>query len=196
MSTILKLKLGLIFFSLMVLGYNPLYNLLFYEAVIIKRWQQLTWNDFQGFANPFHEFDAVISSNVYVEYDTATGKYSAYAGQNNKESWKKSSSIEYDSLLNHEQYHFNITEVHARIMNTYFIEYPANSIDQHRDKIESILLSLSEMQSHYDFETNHSLNYNIQKIWEYKIDSMLHEYSSKTSYTVDSIEGGAMLFPH
>jgi hypothetical protein len=88
MSNILKLKLSLIAFSFLILVLIPLCENNFYGEVSIKRWQQLNWDDFQGFVKPFTGWGAGINCTVYLEYDSLAEAYIAYAGQNNQLSWK------------------------------------------------------------------------------------------------------------
>lgn len=194
MAPFLKIKLFLISCSVLILAFIPLSEHNFYKKATIKRWQELSWDDFQGFQKPFTRFDAGISSNVYLEFDSSLQQYIAYAGQNNQKSYKKTSSIS-DNLLKHEQYHFNITEVHARIMNQYLENNFSNSEGDHLNQLQSVKNKLSHMQNKYDQETNHSLKHDMQSRWEFKIDSMLHTLSNQPPLFVDSLTGATVFFP-
>lgn len=194
MSNILKFKLFLIFVSVLILTLIPLFESNFNAEVKYYEWKQLTWDDFQGFAKPFTRWDASISSSVYVNYDSAAQKYRAFASMNNQLSWKKGSSVGSDYLLNHEQYHFNITEYHARLMNEYLAEHGDQSkaeISKHLGKIRT---QLREMQKEYDDESDHSRNRDMQRWWEFRIDSLLNnELEQRTS--IDYFTGASAYFP-
>ena len=192
MATILRFKLGVIIISITVLILIPLLRTNFNAPVSIKRWQQLTWDDFQGFVKPFTGWEAAISSTVYLEFDSMTMSYAAYAGQNNQLSWTKDTS-KYG--LNHEQYHFNITELHARKMNTYIKNNPNLELREYQLKLDLLRGELSRMQSKYDRESDHSLNFDRQRRWEYKIDSLLLEYDKESGMVVDNYSGASAFFP-
>src|SRR5687768_9769572 len=127
MANFLKAKLAVSAFSVSIIILVALLDSNFNAPVTIKRWSKLTWNDFQGFPRPFSGYGAVIGSQVYLEFDSASSKYVAYAGQNNLVSWTKETTKNSDYALNHEQYHFNITELHARLLNEYIEANPNES---------------------------------------------------------------------
>src|SRR5690349_20589667 len=114
MANSLKIKIAIALFAICVLILIPLLENNFFARVTIKRWGKLTWDDFQGIPQPFSSYEASIGSAIFLEFDSAKGRYVAYAGQNNIRSWAKRSREEQAYLLNHEQFHFNITELHAR----------------------------------------------------------------------------------
>ena len=116
MANLVKAKVGLSIFSISILILIPLLESNFNAPVTIKRWGNLTWDDFKGFPIPFSGYGAVISSKVYLEFDSSKSQYVAFAGQHNINSWTKDTSA---YGLNHEQYHFNITEIHARLLNEF-----------------------------------------------------------------------------
>lgn len=194
-ANFLKAKLGVSLFSLSVLILIPLLESNFNAPVIIKRWKQLTWNDFIGFAPPFSRYDAAISSQVYLEYDSVTSRFIAYAGQNNIRSWVKEKTKASDYALNHEQYHFNITEVHARLLNGYIEANPNESEAFYKSRLYSIRFDLNLMQDRYDDETDHSVIVHKQRRWEFKIDSMLSLHSADSGWVTDYYSGAKVYFP-
>ncbi|WP_373395881.1 hypothetical protein V8V91_14970 [Algoriphagus halophilus] len=141
----------------------------------MHRWKHLEWEDFQGFVKPFTGWGAGISSSVFVEYDSIQKKYSAYAAMNNQYSWKSRYVLNSDYVLNHEQYHFNITEYHARKLNGIFENKDFGHESQVMYELLRIRSDLYRMQIKYDAETDHSLNRAYQKKWEYQIDSLLNK---------------------
>jgi hypothetical protein len=195
MAHIVKVKLLLILVSICILVVIPLLENNFFDPVTIKRWQELDWDDFTGIPKPFTKWDAGISSTVYLEYDSTSQLFVAYAGQNNQRSYVKRKSNDSDYLLNHEQYHFNITELHARMMNVYLQNNPSVGESDHYMYLSTLRSELEKMHSQYDKETNHSLKVSMQRRWEYKVDSMLLEYSPDSGWIHDELHGVNVFFP-
>jgi len=195
MANLLKAKLGVSLFSISILIIIPLLESNFNAPVIIKRWELLTWNDFNGITPPFSGYGAAISSQVYLEYDSAISKFIAYAGQNNIRSWTKEKTRASDYALNHEQYHFNITELHARLLNEYIEANPNETEALYSSKLYYIQAALNTMQDQYDDETDHSLIVHKQRHWEFKIDSMLSIHSMDSGWVTDYYSGAKIYFP-
>jgi hypothetical protein len=167
----------------------------FYEHNIQKRWEEpLNWNDFTGKVDPFSQYDASVASSVYLEFDSISKIFKAYAAQINVISWARESERS-DDLLNHEQYHFNITEYHARLMNKYISENPTENKDYFQAELKNILSDANDMQKKYDEETTHSLQHDQQRLWEYKIDSLLTLNSIDSGWVSDSKSGATIFFP-
>lgn len=190
MANFVKYRIGVSLFSLSMLVLIPLLESKFNAPVTIKRWCQLTWDDFRGIPQPFSSYGAVISSNVYLEYDSSTARYNAYAGQNDIHSWTKGGQSDY--ALNHEQYHFNISELHARLLNKYIIDNPGKSEHWYQLQLEMFRSDLDLMQDRYDRETDHSTIFDRQRRWEYQIDSLLR---SDSGWVTDQFSGARVFFP-
>tara|TARA_R110002072_G_scaffold302685_1_gene487312 strand:- start:182 stop:1147 length:966 start_codon:yes stop_codon:yes gene_type:complete len=174
-SNFLKLKLTLIFGSISILTLIPLFESNFNAPVTMHRWRQLDWDDFQGFVKPFTGWGAGISSDVFIEFDSVQKKFSAYAAMNNQSSWKRIEVMESKYTLSHEQYHFNITEYHARKLNQQIKNKNLNNESEVNSELYVLRSELRKMQVKYDTESDHSLKRAFQRMWEYKIDSMLNE---------------------
>lgn len=195
MANFLKAKIAASLFSISIIVLVGLLDSNFNKPVTIKRWSKLTWEDFQGFPRPFSGYGAVIGSQVYLEFDSASSKYIAYAGQNNMVSWTKESTKNSDYALNHEQYHFNITELHARLLNEYIEANPNESKSFYNSRLYSIRFDLNSMQNRYDDETDHSVIVHKQRHWEFKIDSMLSRHSPDSGWVTDYYSGAKIHFP-
>lgn len=195
MSNILKSKIGLIIFSVIALIFIPLFKSNFNATVTINKWRQLNWDDFQGFVKPFTGWGAGISSTVYLEYDSTTEKYVAYAAMNNQLSWKKRSSEGSNYLLNHEQYHFNITEYFTRKLNLIIEKEKLENESDILSKLGNIRSELSEFQDKYDKQSDHSINGSVQRKWEFKIDSLLQGFMQDLGRVTDYYSGGRVLMP-
>ncbi len=190
----MKIKHIILICSVLTLFVTNAFMTNFFKAPKYVNWKQLTWDDFQGLKLPFTRFSAGIATNLALEFDSTRNKYHSYAYNNVTSSWKSSDSDTNYALLKHEQYHFNITEAHARMLNDY--------IDRGHSKweIKNVHLEINSMknamQAKYDKETDHSLIQSMQKRWEYKIDSMLLHYDSLNSYHEDSYSNYRIFFPN
>ncbi|WP_299313227.1 hypothetical protein [uncultured Aquimarina sp.] len=194
LHTAFKLKVFLCIFSLaIILGISLIQNN-FYKKPIYKRWGELSWSDFKGMGRPFTTFEAGISSKVYLESDSIGKSYKAYSAQNNQQSWKKYENEDSYELLLHEQYHFNITEVFARKMNSYTKDNPDENYSFYKQKLRDLFGEEREMQRQYDNESDHSIKIDKQISWEYKIDSLLQYYDGSNGRIVDSISGASAYF--
>lgn len=195
MSNLLKSKLILLLGSITILVFLPLLRSNFNAPVLFHKWKQLTWDDFQGFAKPFTSWAAGINSNVYVEYDSSKTKYIAYAAMNNQLSWKKKDATESNYLLNHEQYHFNLTEYFSRKLNEIIERERIDTEEALLIKLTSIRNELDNIQDKYDNESDHSINRDHQRKWEFKIDSLLSSLEENSGYAIDYYSGGSVHMP-
>ena len=81
-------------------------------------------------------------------------------------------------ILSHEQGHFDIAEVHARLLNKKMAAYKFNQSTYKTDlrKIYEEVISEKElMQNKYDEETNHSIEKDKQAEWLQKIRALLKD---------------------
>lgn len=193
MANSLRVKIAIAVISSAVLVAIPLMQTNFFAPIIIKRWSKLTWDDFKGIPQPFSSYEAAISSSIYLEFDSAQNRYVAYAGQNNIRSWAKRSEPGQEYELNHEQYHFNITELHARMLNEYILKNPDGNLDLYLLRLGSLKLDLAEMQNRYDEETDHSLIFDKQRLWEFRIDSLL---IGNKGWITDHYSGAQVYMPY
>ncbi len=173
MTNYSKYKIGLLSFSTFILLYIFAFENAFFSTSIINNWQKLSWNDFDGIVQPFNKHSASIHADIYIKYDSVNKNFIAYSGQNNKLSWKKNGLGNDTLLLHHEQYHFNITEYHSRLMNKYLNKKKAHSAEDYELELKNIRERMWKTQEKYDEETNHSLNIEQQSFWENKIEELL-----------------------
>jgi hypothetical protein len=191
MATVLKIKLAIGTVALIVLTSLAILETNFFAATTITRWRALSWNDFAGMPRPFGSFGAAVHSSVYLEYDSSLARYVAYAGQNNIRSWVRPHMIGNDYALDHEQCHFNITELHARKLNKYINLHPEKQKGGYASKLKSIIGDLAKMQDQYDDETDHGIIYDKQRRWEFTIDSLL---TLEKGWTTDKFSGARSYF--
>ncbi len=132
-------------------------------------YRALTWDDFNGVRKPFTGWAAAIDSDVFVDFDSISNRFRAYAAMNAATSWKKSGDLS-DYLLNHEQYHFNLTQYYALKLDQQLKDI--EDIKQVTRMLNSIQVDLRKAQRIYDLESDHNLNFDMQDYWEFKIDSL------------------------
>ncbi|MDX1478570.1 MAG: DUF922 domain-containing protein [Saprospiraceae bacterium] len=142
------------------------------DAVIVwDRDRPLSWSDFQGPPDPDSEHAAGTYSGVRYTYTytmpdrTFTFEVAAYFDP--ARSWRKPDANS-DYLLQHEQLHFDISELHARLLRKAFAE--ADFSERFETEIKAIHAENSAarraMQRRYDGETDHSNNRAAQQRWE------------------------------
>ena len=93
--------------------------------------------------------------------------------------------IKNDYILNHEQGHFDIAEIHARILHKALVEYSFNSKTVQNDVTKiynDVMQEHTRLQQSYDQQTNHSLDTARQAVWDRRIDSLLKELDKFSEY--------------
>ena len=135
----------------------------------------LTWNNFEGANKKISVFKAesvtFFKTYFYLKKDSVFFSIKTYFDK--KKSWRNSSCLFEDYYgLNHEQQHFNITELFARKIRAIIFAKNLNE-----KEIESIfnenIKACNDFQDLYDKETNHSLNKTNQVIWDKKVKNLL-----------------------
>lgn len=81
-----------------------------------------------------------------------------------------------NKLLEHEYYHFKITETISRRINKTLCNYHFKNASVTQKIISNYIDSLQVLQVKYDSATNHSKNQIEQKQWQIKIDRELENY--------------------
>jgi len=170
--------------------------------------RKLTWDDFQGNVYSLspnqgavidldlslrHSWKYSETSDCNYEFDKISAI--AYFG---KKSFVRPWVLESQHsswILNHEQRHFDITEIHAGKFNEQVASellgekfscpsFPTElnslkskistiALKQVREIFDEISRSLKRTQGEYDRDTDHSLDHKSQILWNYKIDSQL-----------------------
>lgn len=143
-------------------------------------WSQskpLSFDDFVGYPDLFTTYDASIYSAFNYEFDENDHLIKLEAVCRGDDSWVNPWDDDSYSLLMHEQYHFNITELAVRKARQQIFNNKKEEIS--RADIEDIITSniefRDELQRLYDEESDHSVIRDKQGYWQYKIDSFLYE---------------------
>jgi len=133
---------------------------------------QISWSNFNKRDSIDSEYDAGIKTfigyriNEVYNFTSATAiarmdlEKSFYTSQSNK-------------LLEHENYHFKITELVTRRLNKVLDKHHFAQPTKTEEIINRYIDTLYFMQKAYDRETNHNLNRDKQEEWKFKIDNEL-----------------------
>lgn len=145
--------------------------------------RMLTWDDFRGKPDKESSFFAYTFWNISTRYDaflfkgdTVDWKVTVIY-ELGKDSWKKKDKTS-DSLLRHEQNHFDIgricaAELQSKIDSTVFLgsNYQSNI---HAMVMECIK-NCKKMNTQYDQETNHGGNREQQLKWDVFVSAELQK---------------------
>lgn len=150
------------------------------ERIAWEATKKLSWQDFKGNPNANGGFVASTSSGMSQSYVIDSGGilvknethvtahfYPEYSWYSTKDTTAR--------LLKHEQTHFDITEIHARILNKSIQSYAFTSDSKREIKVlyQQVEEERRAMQTAFDNETNHSINREEEKKWEDKIAKLL-----------------------
>jgi len=166
-----------------------------YDTISYIRWDEsrhLTWDDFRGIPNPLSPYSAFIKTRIdyQVSYDSKLVQGSCHYWFTKVEGIAYMSKVESfvkeqgrnGYILNHEQGHFDLTQIYAKrfteraeveLLNNEFLcpDNDAGKINNAANRKAKIILNqisneLQSVQNNYDVETNHGLYYNGQKKWD------------------------------
>ncbi len=133
------------------------------EKILWSETEKLTWDDFQG--TPKEGSDYVASTNSGISFSFSYTKredridfdYTIESNFYPKLSWYKRGAVS-DYILKHEQTHFDISELHSRMLRKEMETrtFSNNIKEEVQDLYQSIETRRKEMQRRYDKETDHS----------------------------------------
>lgn len=174
----------------------------FNDAGTIKLWMEkdkLNWSDFQGKLDKqvLAENHVKQSEDIITEEGIRHIETAAYCSHSiSFQSWYENGMITYEVktlfnklkswkntqsayILNHEQRHFDLAEVHARMLRKYLNDSVSKFDRQMQNKIMSRFMQLdNEAQVDYDEATQHSELPDKQEEYDAYIDSLLKEYAA------------------
>jgi FtsZ-binding cell division protein ZapB len=150
-------------------------------------WQEnrrLNWTDFEGPVNHQSEAAALTSTFLGFQYRVKNNvfSYNIACRFAKKRSW---GLIKNDWILNHEQGHFDISELFARYLHETITNYPLDfkNLKNDLDLIYQEHMELKEeFQNLYDTETDYSRNKEKQREWTQKINELLVEMKDYSDY--------------
>ncbi|APG59940.1 DUF922 domain-containing protein [Christiangramia salexigens] len=147
----------------------------------------LVWSDFKATPVDSLSYSANTNSGLSFNwnYSTAGGKpdlkFEVFTYFYPLLSWVKKDSNNSAYLLAHEQLHFDISELHVRILRKALYNYEiGRTIRRDLKSIYNRIESEREaMQNKFDRESSHGENRNAQQLWRNKIShelELLREY--------------------
>ena len=174
----MKLLFAFIFSLLLFPQNNP-------EKITWKENQKLTWEDFKG--KPLRSASFVASTNTGISFQYS---YTIKNGEVNVDYSVESFFLPTGSwflpervnpyILQHEQTHFDISELHARMLRKNLQGKKFSK--KVKSEIEAIYQQVEQkrraMQTDFDAKTDHSRNEEKEIQWEKHIAQQLTEYES------------------
>jgi hypothetical protein len=143
---------------------------------------KLAWSDFRGTPNNSQtDAVAITASGITFSYSIkkTTNKVHGFrtlvkAHFYTEHSWCKKEMVD-SHILKHEQLHFDITELHARLFRQQITKLKPNlDLDNQLNQLhQGVNEQLSLMQKSYDEETKHSINTEAQIKWQESIARQL-----------------------
>ena len=147
------------------------------KEIVWTKDANLIWADFQGKPQMNSPAAAVTAAGITYNYSISqtnnriTGFDATVLSHFYPEhSWFKKDQIT-DHILGHEQFHFNITELHSRLLRKALSKLkPSQDLESRIKKLyRKTNKDLDAMQRAYDKETNYSTNHEAQREWEKKV---------------------------
>jgi hypothetical protein len=146
--------------------------------------KKLTWNDYLATPSSLSDAAAITSTALGIEYHLRNNvlSYKITCRFSKTRSWGKHKTI---YILQHEQGHFDITEIFARKLAREIKEYKFNPKKYQEDltKIyKKVMEEKEEYQNQYDAETDYSRNKEKQAEWVMKIREELEQLNEYADY--------------
>ncbi|QHI38833.1 hypothetical protein IMCC3317_42330 [Kordia antarctica] len=156
------------------------------ESIAWTQNQKLHWGNFEGEPKPNTGAVAITASGITYGFSSKTFSDSdkieyttdVEAQFYPDRSWYLKERVN-DTILKHEQLHFDITELHARKLRKRIKNVKTTkNIQQVISKIyDEVSAELNKMQNDYDKGSEHSINYEGQVKWQKLIAKELQEHS-------------------
>lgn len=152
------------------------------RAIAWTAGRRLTWNDFQGDPPTDGSEGAKTSYTLYSAWRCRGSgfEFRVIAGFRPRQSWVKpvvlNDTVQRRTVLGHEQTHFDLAEVHARIMRRAFrdLASPCSKTDGDLSELAQRLAQNEKAeQRRYDTETNHGLQASQQAAWSASVGRRL-----------------------
>ncbi|GIV30421.1 MAG: hypothetical protein KatS3mg028_1487 [Bacteroidia bacterium] len=151
------------------------------DTIVWSKGYKLTWEDFKGRPKSSSTAGAITNSGISANYTYENGKitFRIIAKFNRKKSWVKPND-KILSTLEHEQLHFDITELYVRklkkkLSETKFKSNPEKIKKQFYRIYDEINKELNYYQDLYDKETTNPRDEAKQEEWKEKVARELEE---------------------
>lgn len=135
---------------------------------------EVNWKNFKGKANKLSSYQALSYTGIELSMSTAPEGLiiHVYTVFNPRKSWTKDKKSDY--LLQHEQLHFDITELYARkfrkaLKEHKFKAFGAEQFKEVQRLYKIYYTELEKFQSLYDKESDHSKNKAQEAQWQARV---------------------------
>lgn len=140
--------------------------------------KRLSWEDFSGAPSPKDHHHALASTNMEMKAKCENNqlKFKVEAVFNPRDSWSRNKKSA--ALLAHEQLHFDLTELHARMLRKTLTELGnacnggASNLNKYANEAFS---NWHKEQEKYDHESRHGLDKEKQQEWIASVQARLLE---------------------
>ncbi|MFB1021795.1 MAG: hypothetical protein QMC40_03430 [Vicingaceae bacterium] len=154
---------------------------------------EIKWSDFQATNDSAKSLSAI--SKIELPYSTSSDRevdmtFTIQTCLVKSESWFKKGK-QNNILLLHEQLHFDIAELHRRLIVKSIVEGSFNA-DTYEKEVDQIIIAIWEnsyrkMQDKYDLETNYARIFKPQIYWNKKVADQLESMKEFQALTVTVI---------
>jgi len=146
---------------------------------------RLTWNNYKGKPDRHDDAAAITSTALGMEYHVRGSKlnFKITCRFSKTKSWGKHKT---DYILQHEQGHFDITEIFARKLAKELLAYKFKRKTFEEDIAgiyNRVMQEKEKFQDEYDDKTDYSRNKNRQAEWLKKIEKELEKLAPYANYT-------------
>ncbi|MCB2409019.1 DUF922 domain-containing protein [Hymenobacter lucidus] len=149
--------------------------------------RRLTWADFKSKPQPIEQMAALTAATIDAQIGCKDYVFEAdvKAVFIPSESWVRDPAKASPALLRHEQLHFDLTELHARMMRQKLsiLKFDCEHLQPAFQNLSNATFSAWKRETaRYDQETNHSLNAAKQLYWETQVQqrlALLEKFASK-----------------
>jgi len=147
-------------------------SIIYWEKNILK------WTDFKGEIPDSIGYQVALS---FIEFKTnahweqGMPEYQIFAVFNKYKSWSTDTSV---AILEHEQLHFDISELYARKIRKAMFELREKAdtcVNDYMRALTILVKECNETNEKYDTETAHGIYKKKQKEWDKKIAKRLYE---------------------
>jgi predicted secreted Zn-dependent protease len=140
--------------------------------------RRLTWDDFKAVPDQNNPHHAITAANLAVDANCASDKfsYTVKCVFLATESWTKNKRSE--KLLQHEQLHFDLTEVHARQLRKKLLTLGTSCPDANSRLTKTVDKAFTDWkaeQDKFDEASEHGLDAEVSAAWAKSIDQRLKQ---------------------
>jgi Bacterial protein of unknown function (DUF922) len=159
------------------------------STIVWSESRKLTWQDFQGTVPEIRHEDAKTASGIQWHCPPTELNPTVEAFFDRNGSWVIDTMKGNGRLLEHEQIHFDLAEVYARMLRQKLRTFKITCRNEETqiDKIgNNAVRDLLIEQDRYDEDTKHGLDEKAQTEWEKEVKAMLQLVRPHSSATLRS----------